>query len=138
LVLEVGLHYRGGDYVPLLRSFSAPLVAWRDLKPFVSFFVVLRWWCDCAEMGAMLPLPPALNLNGIDATLIIDYQSRSRGFGGVKCGTATNFLSITLQFWLLGCGVMLGTAPALHISSHLFTPGSNVDIRDTRQNTTVI
>ena len=60
---------------PLLCSLSAPLVAWRDLKPFFSFFVVLRWWCDCAAMGAMLlPLPPDLNRKGMDATLTIRYQ----------------------------------------------------------------
>ncbi len=56
--------------IPLLCSFSALLVAWRDLKPFLCCLVVLRWWWLSATEGAILLLPPALNLKGIDdATL---------------------------------------------------------------------
>jgi hypothetical protein len=64
--------------VPLLISFNAPLVACRALKPFLFCLVVLRWWCDCTATGAMLPLPPALNLKGIDATLTV----RGRNYWG--------------------------------------------------------
>mgnify|MGYP003624107621 CR=1 FL=1 len=74
--------------IPLLSSFSAPLVACRALKPFLFCLVVLRWWCDCTAMGAMLPLPPALNLKGIDATLTADCaNARVSLVCACKCGT---------------------------------------------------
>ena len=81
--------------IPLFCSFSALLVAWRDLKPFLCCFVVLRWWWFSATEGAMLPLPPALNLKGIDdATLTAMRQkccASAPGAGQQNRGSTLHF-----------------------------------------------
>lgn len=56
--------------MPLDNSFSAPLVVFLDLKGLLEAFVVLL--CECAvTVEGILPLPslPALNRNGIEATV---------------------------------------------------------------------
>lgn len=49
-------------------SFNAPLVAFLDLKGLCEAFVVLLCECCTVEEG-ILPLPPALNLKGMEARL---------------------------------------------------------------------
>jgi hypothetical protein len=75
--------------------------------------VVLRWWCDCATMGAMLPLPPALNLNGIDATLTVEVSETLRWLWGAAIILV---LSIVSKF---------GASVVASQGSHNFTLASN-------------
>jgi hypothetical protein len=56
--------------VPLEISFNAPFVAFLDLKGLWETFVVLLCeWEVTLEGMLSLPLPPALNLNGIEARM---------------------------------------------------------------------
>jgi hypothetical protein len=54
--------------LPLEISFNAPFVAFLDLNGFWEALVVLLCECCTVEEG-ILPLPPALNLKGIEARL---------------------------------------------------------------------
>ncbi len=49
-------------------SFNAPFVAFLDLNGFWEALVVLLCECCTVEEG-ILPLPPALNLKGMEARL---------------------------------------------------------------------
>lgn len=54
--------------IPLAISFSAPLVAFLDLKGLLEDLVVLLCeWLVTVEGMLPLPSPPALNLKGIEA-----------------------------------------------------------------------
>lgn len=53
---------------PFEISFKAPLLAFLDLNGLWEAFVVLRCEC-CTVVEGMLPLPPALNRKGMEATM---------------------------------------------------------------------